>query len=557
VYRLDKQASEKARLTISPNDVRLGGPTLLALRRGPDGWSARFWARFTVEQGQLDTFKLRVPPTWSGPYKIDANVPVAMELDAAQPARALLIRFSESVAAGEAVEMSIDGALAQAAQSPVSVPAIVPESSLRGKRYLAVPSRLEAQRLAWSETGVRAADLPDAFRQTPDIPSDARTFEVVDKRFRVAIEPPAALQPLAHVRLADTAVSTSVSGAQLIETRLVIAAPGLAHCTLQLPRAGPALAQPVDARRWRVSLGPSQLPQILEIISADRAGANEGRKLERPILLVDGKPISVELSLWSIGYSPASARPRVTEADTVTESVQTAVRLDRLVSIADSAMPAAVEAPRPDGYRWFQLWAGRLATLRDQAVEDKGIAPSGRPRSQVSRAAEEQLARASEQLDQWIEQGRDLFSGPEVDSDQAVDEIELPPRGQSGRSPVRGWIYCVAEGGGQALTVDLGPPAAASTTSRVTGISAVIASAAASVWLLRRPAAADFLYRWPHAMAFLVGVAAWAWLRPSWAGLLIAAASLLLAGRRGWPGRSLPRERSTVLRIPRSDVVVP
>jgi hypothetical protein len=220
-------------------------------------------------------------------------------------------------------------------------------------------------------------------------------------------------------------------------------------------------------------------------------------------------------------------------------------------------MPAAVEAPRPDGYRWFQSWTERLAALRDKAVEDKGISPGGRPRSQVSRAAEEQLARASEQLDQWIEQGRDLLAGPEVEPDQTVDEIELPPRGQSGRSPVSRWIYCVAEGGDQELRVDLGPPAAASTTSRVTGISAVIAAAAASVWLLRRPAAADFLYRWPHAIAFLVGLAVWAWLRPSWAGLLIAGASLLLAGRRGWPGRSLPRERSTVVRIPRSDVVAP
>ena len=38
-----------------------------------------------------------------------------------------------------------------------------------------------------------------------------------------------------------------------------------------------------------------------------------------------------------------------------------------------------------------------------------------------------------------------------------------------------------------------------------------------------------FLCRWPHVLGILVGFAYWAWLRPSWIGLLIAAVSLALA----------------------------
>ena len=115
----------------------------------------------------------------------------------------------------------------------------------------------------------------------------------------------------------------------------------------------------------------------------------------------------------------------------------------------------------------------------------------------------------------------------------------------------------MAEGGADELTVDLGRATATSRQIRLVGSLAILGAAAAGVWLTRRPAATDFLYRWPHTIAFLFGIAYWAWLWPSWLGILIAAASLFLALRVGWPGRSVRMERSTVLRMARSDVAVP
>jgi hypothetical protein len=73
-----------------------------------------------------------------------------------------------------------------------------------------------------------------------------------------------------------------------------------------------------------------------------------------------------------------------------------------------------------------------------------------------------------------------------------------------------------------------------------------------TIWLMRRPAAVDVFYRWPHACGVLLGIAYWAWLWPSWLGTLIAAASLWLAVRFAWPGRSLRTEASTVLRASRT-----
>jgi hypothetical protein len=68
---------------------------------------------------------------------------------------------------------------------------------------------------------------------------------------------------------------------------------------------------------------------------------------------------------------------------------------------------------------------------------------------------------------------------------------------------------------------------------------------------MRHPAAVDFLYRWPHAFGVLLGMAWWAWLWPSWLGILIGVASLWLALRFAWPGRSMRTEASTVLRASR------
>jgi hypothetical protein len=69
-------------------------------------------------------------------------------------------------------------------------------------------------------------------------------------------------------------------------------------------------------------------------------------------------------------------------------------------------------------------------------------------------------------------------------------------------------------------------------------LSCVIVLAAAAGWLVNRPATRDVLVRWPFATAALSGLAAWAWLRPSWLGLAIAVVSLGLWLKDTLSGRS-------------------
>jgi hypothetical protein len=79
------------------------------------------------------------------------------------------------------------------------------------------------------------------------------------------------------------------------------------------------------------------------------------------------------------------------------------------------------------------------------------------------------------------------------------------------------------------------------------GVAAIVGLAIALAWLARLSAAHDLLWRWPHAVGLLLGLAAWGCLRPSWLGLLIVAAVLLLVVRPAWPGPTFRADDSTVL----------
>ena len=78
------------------------------------------------------------------------------------------------------------------------------------------------------------------------------------------------------------------------------------------------------------------------------------------------------------------------------------------------------------------------------------------------------------------------------------------------------------------LRVELVPADLTPFQTRVVVLSCVIVLATAVGWLAGQPSTRDWFVRRPYAAAALVGFAAWAWLQPSWLGLLIAVASVFL-----------------------------
>jgi hypothetical protein len=291
------------------------------------------------------------------------------------------------------------------------------------------------------------------------------------------------------------------------------------------------------------------LPQWLEIVT--RAPANEGQsskriELMRPRLLINGADLPVEISLWSCRAPGHAGQPQTSGADVVDAVDQAALRLARLVSIVESTATTALELP-PDGYRWYRPWAARLVALGREA----SATPGTRQSAQISSTAEEQLAAASERLDAWIAQCDAKFEKPE-DSDSLADSRSSADFMLASSSANDTWVHCVAEGGQPRLTIEF---ASASFTPEQTcgiGLLSIVGAAAAAIGLVRHPAMWDVVCRWPHALVTAAGIAYWAWLWPSWFGLVVALMGVATSLLPSITSRTIPGEGSTVLRSGRS-----
>jgi hypothetical protein len=545
------------------------------LGREVDTWWATFACQLTVEQGELSVLRLQAPSNWVGPFEIQSGIPATVDVTTSGEKQSrVLIRFSEPVRVGESLSLRLRGrALAEDA-APVAVPNIVSETPIRGPRYALVPSQLDGRAAAWVESGVRPTLLPAEFNGLGVGPELRKCYEITGSPFQVALLPAQFERPETTIRLADTRAVIGPLGGQLSVTQLIVVSSELTQITLEVPEhqelvavtkdEKPVLSRRLDDRRWRLSLGPPHLPQLIETVC--RAPRNDlvidrGKyQLRRPRLLNGEQPIPVEVGLWSIGLpgrdhpqrNPEAPRHEiwsVEQAAVVTPMEQVTLRLDRVLSIANAAVPAATDLPAAEGRDWYLAWAARLAALRQHALSTSVAQADRSTVPQVNSSSEEQLVEASKQLDSWIEQCDEMFEtsarallemSPAGQVDAAPWEFSLRPDNES--------IYCVADGDAAQLVVHLENRAPTPSESKVRGLLAILGAATALILLMRRPAAYDLLYRWPLAFAFLLGTAWWAWLEPSWLGLWIAAASLGLALRAGWPSRSMPIEGSTVIR---------
>jgi hypothetical protein len=384
--------------------------------------------------------------------------------------------------------------------------------------------------------------------------------------FRVALRSPEQRASLSVVRLAEMTVLVGPAGGQFMATRFTIVPQGLSECLLELPDGArlirvaldghPAITRPLEHHRLWVQLGPPNLPQTLDVVTRAAASTDAGLRrlrVRRPSLVQLDQTVPVEVSLWSLCRSATTAQERVTGAAPLTAGEQSAFRLERLVSISEAATRPVIDSPIADGYQWFVHWTQTLKAA-ERAARSQPIDPA-RLRQVPPEASAEGDPRtlAIDRSAAWRKQAEELFatSGAAAASEQPTAtkqngglRIATPP----GCS----WSHFVAAGtrggddlpavaaGQDELRIEWVPEALTPLASRLVVLSCVIVLAAAAGWLVNRPATRDVLVRWPFATAALSGLAAWAWLRPSWLGLAIAMVSLCL-----WL-REMLRSRATI-----------
>jgi hypothetical protein len=562
-YQLGPTGFEAGQLVVTPNRIRATGQTTTIIERDSDAWWATFVCRLTVEQGELGTLSLRAPAMWADVIQLLSNKSATHEVvERNNQQSEVVVRFSDAAVPGATIEFRLRGRLNTQASAQIAAPDIRLDMDFRGPHYVLVPLIVDSQAIAWTEGGVRPVEPPAELLELAPKSTPPSAFQITARPIRVVLRPTPAAPDSATVRLADTLVASGPYGGQLSVTRMVVVSQGLAECVLELPPqqqlvsvlsdGRPALTRQLGERRWSLPMGAAKLPQFVEVVShsSERSLPANGRfNFARPVLLHDGKPLSVEVSLWTIGFPSSPTRLAVEGAAVVPAIEQAALRLDRLVGIVESATAGAIDYPLPDGQSWYAAWASRLTALRQQLFAANPAVRGDRSALQVDLTAEQQLADASKRLDVWFDQGAQVWTF----SASAQPPATSSHQGQLlawdlGMSAASHWTYCVAEGDAAQLAFVVAPSSAAPIRSRAGELLAIFAVAAAAIAFFRSPAGIELMYRWPHGLAFLVGLTYWAILWPSWLGLVIAAGSLWLAVQPGWPGRSVPVETSTVIR---------
>ena len=557
---VDHAAADVVRIMIEPNDPIVSGQSLTTMSHESGSWSVTFACRLQVEQGELDTLRLQVPATWAGPFEVSP----AAAIEVANTARngqntSLSIHLAQPARPGDVVKLEVRSPLALADGQTAAAPHIVPLTHGKWQQFLTLPSLVDGEQIAWTDVGVEPAEPPDDLRSDSSRPGDPRTFRVVRDAMNVSLRPRPTGGSSASVRLAETIVFVGPNGGQFAVTRFVIEPQGLSQCTVVLPgderlvRAmldgHPALVRALDQRRWQMQLGPPNLPQTLEIVSRRFEQVDVGARLfelSRPQLQQLDQLIPVELSLWSLNRSASFGTPRVTSAALLTPAEQAVLRLDRLVSISQAATRSAIESSVVDGYNWFANWATQLQAAERTAQALRRPAAEGEAMSRVVRPADDPLSDAVARSEAWIQQVEEVFSETELSSirPESPDGGKIDPW-QDAASTFGDRTCFVADGGQDRLRVELVPTTLTPMQTRFVALASIVGLAIAALRLVRRPAALDFLQHWPEAAGIVVGLAAWAWLRPSWLGLLTVVGCFVLLLRRLYAAKKSPRHDST------------
>jgi hypothetical protein len=455
------------------------------------------------------------------------------------------IRLPHAAQPGEIVSLELRAPLTVADGQAPSAPRTAPVTTGTWQHFLALPTSLDGEPATWTRIGIEPAMLPDDLR-TERRPAATETFRVAADAFDVTLRARTGGATSARVRLAETATFVGPEGGRLADTRFIIVPHGLSQCAIELPSEErlvritlddrPALARQLDQQHWQAQLGPAELPQLLEIVTRTVPRVDPRARLvelRRPILIQADQRIPVELSLWTLSRPIDAAAPRVTGASVLTARELAALRLDRLASILRMATRSAIESPVVDGYNWYARWSQHLAAAGQIAEAlEKPVAGATAP-ARVTPPDDDLLANAARRSAAWMQEMDEVFvdAGPAaarsdpqpeaaIDAWQAADLSHSTP------------VCLVADGGQDQLSIELVPVELAPSQARLAALASIFALAAAAFWIRRTPAALEFLTAWPQAMLIVIGLAIWAWLRPSALGLLIAAIGVGLVLRR-------------------------
>ncbi len=559
-YAIDPTTVNEVSIAVEPNAPSVTGQTLTTLTESGGSWVATLHCQLHVDRGEVDKLLFQVPTTWGGPFEV--TVPATSEMSApliAGRPTTLTVSLLQPILAGETLQLTLRSPLVMPDRQLVSAPHIVPQTAGTWRNYLSLPKLFQGKEAAWTLRGVEPASPPaELLLAMPDA-AGVETYRIASDTIGVTLRPRVNRVGDANIRLAETKVQISSAGGMLSTTRFIIVPQSLSQCVVELPPhvqlVGATLdghtvfARQLESNRWQIQLGTPNLPQTLEIVSRLVLKTDTPLRrveLSRPVLEQSRQRLPVELSLWSLQCDSAVNTPRVVNGAIMPPADQASLRLERLVSISQAATAAVLELPSIDGQRWFVTWSSLLKVAARDARALQRPTASGPVATRVTQPSDDPLTVSTARATAWIGQMAELFANAEPVASRDDLPTESSDNSIAPDNCLFGQLYAFISAGNQDhLRIDFVPTGITDRLARLLALAALAALAVTAVWLFNKPAACDLAANWPEAIALVMGIGGWAWLRFSALGLALATVSGVLLVHRIYQHRKSPRHGGT------------
>jgi hypothetical protein len=364
----DHQATLSVKL--APNVPKSRTIAMTSIGRDGDHWMAEVECHVEVRDGLLDTLQFEIPPQWSEPYRLDPPTPFKLVPIPGEPRRRMIVYPRAPIQ--DKFQLKLRGRVALSASDRLRVPNILPLRTDELERFVLLPQHSDLQQVAWETFGLTRAPLPPGFFVPGTNPQSQVVYRVAGEHFQASLKAVQRASASAQVSLADIHLVWQANGHCQGVAIFDLKPFGATSCVLELPsgcrlvhvsiESLPALLTPLGEQRWRLGLGPPQLPQRVEVVYTGPApGSASRRQFECPRL----KDLEVECTLWTVHGPPSSGVGQPRDSNWLVSVAQP--ELTRLQSVAALVgLPAEVlgEHLPEEVARWYRPWKKRYAESR-------------------------------------------------------------------------------------------------------------------------------------------------------------------------------------------------
>jgi hypothetical protein len=516
-------------LKITPNQPRLDVDQLTTLNRLNDDWQATVDFNCQIADGLVDTFRLDLPPNWTGPFAVAPPMPFTIDEITGENRRQLVLRPDHPIGSTKRptdLHLHIAGPLTVAADQRPTAPD-VRLAETRQASYFLLPRGSESQQMSWDTPGLVFKPLPSELAAwAPDLKS-YRSYQLVGAQGRASLRSVERNTQNPQVRSTDIAYSWRNDGESIGIAAFDLEPSGAENCELQRPPqsqliqaqldSAPAQLSAAGNNRWNVWLRDNKLPRNLEIIFKIHGNITSDALEKFAAPHIADWP--VERTLWTI-IAPESAGMGVMSEGTPISALRHArSRLEATSALLDSAASLLLDESTADVANWYVPWARRFAAFRAELVRAGSQAPS----IDQSRAATAEIAALDEEHARLIRRlgiaGASKTTAPQPAAEKNALEQLVATDGSTNNIS-----YASVRGQGNQLTIDYRRPIPWGIGAR-RWVASLIALSSLAIMLAgwRGYFPVNRLALRPEIVGAAIGAVWWLWLWPSAIGLLVIA----------------------------------